>query len=45
MTKPRTTGEPSSNNTREDFTHGHHQMANDEIKLITFFAAKYGEAL
>ena len=36
---------PSSNNTREDSTHGHHQMVNAEIILIIFFAAKYGEAL
>ena len=35
----------SSNNTREDSTHGHHQMANTEFRLITFFAAKDGEAL
>ena len=35
----------SSNNTRDDSTHGHHQMVNTEIKLIIFFAAKYGEAL
>ena len=33
------------NNTREDSTHGHHQMANTEIRLIIFFAAKDGEAL
>ena len=32
-------------NTREDSTHGHHQMVNTEIRLITFFAAKGGEAL
>ena len=25
-------------------THGHHQMANTEIRLIIFFAAKDGEA-
>ena len=31
---------PSSNSTREDCTHGHHQMVNTEIRLITFFAAK-----
>ena len=31
---------PSSNNTREDFTHGHHQMVNTKIRLIIFFAAK-----
>ena len=36
---------PSSNNTREDSTHGHHQMVNTEIRLILFFAAKEGEAL
>ena len=36
---------PSSNNTGEDYTHGHHQMVNTEIRLIIFFAAKYGEAL
>ena len=32
---------PSSNNTREDSTHGHHQMVNTKIR----FAAKDGEAL
>ena len=31
--------------TREDSTHGHHQMVNTEIRLIVFFAAKDGEAL
>ena len=36
---------PSSNNTREDSTHGDHQMINTEISLIIFFAAKDGEAL
>ena len=36
---------PSSNNTREDSTHGHHQMVNTEIRLIIFFAAEGGEAL
>ena len=36
---------PSSNNTREDATHGHLQMVNTEIRLIIFFAAKGGEAL
>ena len=36
---------PSSNNTREDSTHGHHQMVNTEIRLVIFFAAKDGEAL
>ena len=34
-----------SNNTREDSTHGHHQMANNEIGLIIFFAAKDGAAV
>ena len=32
-------------NTREESTHGHHQMVNTEIRLIIFFAAKDGEAL
>ena len=32
-------------NTREDSTHGHHQMVNTEIRLIIFFAAKDGQAL
>ena len=36
---------PSSNNTREDSTHGHHQMVNIEIRLIIFSATKDGEAL
>ena len=36
---------PSSNNTREDYTHDHHQMVNTKIRLIIFFAAKDGEAL
>ena len=36
---------PSSNNTTEDSTRGHHQMVNTEIRLIMFFAAKDGEAL
>ena len=35
----------SSNNKREDSTHGHHQMIDTEIRLIIFFAAKNGEAL
>ena len=37
--------DPSSSNTREDSTHGHHQVVNTEITLIIFFAAKDGEAL
>ena len=36
---------PSSNNTREDSTHGHHQMVNTEIGLIIFSEAKDKEAL
>ena len=36
---------PSSNNTKGDSTHVHHQMVNTEIRLIIFFAAKDGEAL
>ena len=35
----------SSNNTREDSMHGHHQMVKTEVRLIIFFAAKDGEAL
>ena len=31
---------PSSNNTRQDSTHGHHQMVNTEIRMIIFFAGK-----
>ena len=31
--------------TREDSTHGHHQMVNTEIRLVIFFAAKDGETL
>ena len=36
---------PSSNNTREDSTHGHYQMVNTEIRLIISFAVKDGEAV
>ena len=32
------------NNTRNKFTHEHHQMVNTEIKLITFFVVEDGEA-
>ena len=32
-------------NTREDSTHGHHQIVNTKIRLIIFSAAKDGEAL
>ena len=35
---------PSSNNKRDDSTHGHHQMVT-KIRLIIFFATKDGEAL
>ena len=35
----------SSSNTRDDSTHGHHQMVNTEIRLIIIFVAKDGEAL
>ena len=31
--------------TRDDFTHEHHQMANIEIKLITLFVAEDGETV
>ena len=31
--------------TRDDFTHGRHQMVNTEIRLIIFFAAEDGEDL
>ena len=36
---------PSSKNTIEDSTYGHHQMVNTENRLIMFFAAKDGEDL
>ena len=36
---------PSSNNTRDDSTHGHHQTVNTKIRLIIFFAAKDRDAL
>ena len=32
-------------NTRENSTHGHHQMVNTEIRLIIFYAGKDGKAL
>ena len=31
--------------TREDSTHGHHQIVNTKIRLIIFFETKDGEAL
>ena len=36
---------PSSNNTREDSTHGHQHIVNTKIRLIITFVAKDGEAL
>ena len=36
---------PSLNNTREDSTHGHHQVVNSEMRLVIFFAAIDGEGL
>ena len=36
---------PSSNNTGEESTHGHHQMVNTEIRSIIFFAPKDAEIL
>ena len=36
---------PSSNNTRDNSTHGHHQVVNTKIRLIIFFAAKDGETI
>ena len=35
----------SSNNTKEDSKHGHHQPVNAEVRLIKFIATKDGEAL
>ena len=31
--------------TRDNSTQGHHQLVNNKIRLIMFFAAKDGEAL
>ena len=36
---------PSSNNTRDNSTNGHHQIVNTEIRLFIFFADKDGEPL
>ena len=33
------------NNTREDFTHGHHQVVNSKINLIVFFIAENAEVI
>ena len=35
----------SFNLARDNTTHGHHQMVNNESRLIIFFAAEDGEAL
>ena len=35
----------SSKNTRDNSTHGHHQMVSTQIRLIIFFAAEDEEAL
>ena len=35
----------ANNNTREDSTHGRHQMVDTENRLIIFFAAQDGEPL
>ena len=35
----------SSNNTRDNSIHGHHQMVHTKTGLIIFFSAKYGETL
>ena len=32
-------------NIRDDFKHGHHQMVNTKIRLITFFVGENGEAV
>ena len=34
-----------NNNTRDNFTHGHHQMVSTKIRLIIFFAAEDGGVL
>ena len=34
-----------SSNTRDDSTQERHQMVNNKIRLIIFFAAEYGDAL
>ena len=36
---------PSFSSTRYKFKHGHHQMVNNEIRLIIFFATKDRETL
>ena len=39
------TANTSSNNTRGDAIHGHHQMVNMKIRLIILSAAKDGDSL
>ena len=34
-----------SNNTRENSTHGHHQLVNTKIRLIIFFAVEDAETI
>ena len=34
-----------SQQTRDNFTHGHHQIVNSKIRLVTFFADEDGEVL
>ena len=36
---------PFSNNPRDNFAHGHHQMVNTKIRLIMFFLTEDGETL
>ena len=36
---------PSSNNTREDSTHGHHHMVNTESRLTISFVVEDGKVL
>ena len=36
---------PTSNNTRDNSTHTDHQKVDTKFRLVTFFAAKDGEAL
>ena len=36
---------PSTNNTRDDFTHDHHEMVNTDVRLLIHFGAEDGEAL
>ena len=43
--KGNNTSKLSCNNTRDDFTHEHHQMVNNDFRLIIFLAAKNVEAL